>query len=215
MDEMNQALITVVLADDHPVLREGIRRLLESNPDIQVVGEASNGEEATQLVKKTLPDILVLDLRMPGLDGLEVVQRLENERVKTRILVLSAYSDVQYIQELLKIGVAGYLLKDEAKDAILDAIRGVARGERGWYSRGITRSITELVQAKGEGENALTGRELQVLKAVTAGMTNQEVGMSLGISDKTVEKHLESIYHKLGVTSRVEAAVYAIRNRMV
>lgn len=202
---------SVLLVDDHPVVRAGIRNLLEKAPDIVVVGEASNGTEALKLVKDLSPDVLLLDMEMPGLSGNEVAQQLQKAGAPVKILALSAHDDKQYIQELLANGAAGYLVKEEVPEAIVEAVRGVSRGEKGWVSRRVAAQMSTWMGEDNQEHNGLTSREVQVLQAVVAGKTNQEIGLSLGISEKTVEKHLEGIFAKLGVASRVEAAVRAVR----
>jgi DNA-binding NarL/FixJ family response regulator len=205
----------VVLADDHPVVRTGIRNLLSKSPDIEVVGEASNGTEALQLCADLKPNVLLLDMEMPGLKGVEVAQRMRGTNTGVSILALSAYDDKQYILELLESGAAGYLTKEEAPETIIDAIRGVAQGEQGWVSRRVAAQMSVWMREEEPEGNRLTHRELEVLKLVVDGKTNQGIGLNLGISEKTVEKYLEAVFAKLGVTSRVEAAVYAVREGLV
>lgn len=209
------APIRVVLADDHPVVRTGIRNLLSRSSDIVVVGEASNGSEALRLVDELNPDVLLLDMEMPGIKGVEVAQRLHSSDASVRILALSAYDDKQYILELLESGAAGYLTKEEAPETIIDAIRGVSQGEQGWVSRRVAAQMSVWMREEEPDGNKLTNRELEVLKLVVEGKTNQGIGLTLGISEKTVEKYLEAVFAKLGVNSRVEAAVYAVREGLV
>ncbi len=206
--------IRVLLADDHPVVRDGIRMLIESDPDIVVVGQADGGREAVALVKELQPDILLLDMEMPDMSGIEVTRQLRSEKTPVRILALSAYDDAHYVRGLLSQGAAGYLTKDEAPEFILEAIHGVWRGQEGWLSRRIAARLATFSREEIDNHN-LTPRELQVLGKIVAGKTNQEAGLELGISDKTIEKHLVSIYSKLGVSSRVEAAVLAVREGLI
>jgi DNA-binding NarL/FixJ family response regulator len=201
----------VLLVDDHPVVRAGIRNLLEQATDIEVIGEASDGTEALQMVTDLSPDVLLLDMEMPGLSGNEVAEKLQEKGSTVRILALSAHDDKQYIQELLSKGASGYLVKEEVPETIVEAVRGVARGERGWVSRRVAAQMSTWMQNDDQSRKGLTTREVQVLHAVVAGKTNQEIGLSLGISEKTVEKHLEGVFSKLEVASRVEAAVRAVR----
>ena len=202
--------IRVLLADDHPVTRDGIRNLLEKAPGLVVVGEAGNGIEALRLVEELAPDVLLLDMEMPGLKGIDVARQLQVAGSTVRILALSAYDDKQYILELLASGAAGYLVKEEAPEAIIEAVRGVAQGQQGWVSRRIAAQLMAWTREEPPKTN-LTDREMGVVRLVAAGKTNQEIGLALGISDKTVEKHLEAVFAKLGVASRVEAAVWAVR----
>lgn len=205
----------VLLVDDHPVVRAGIRNLLEKAMDITVVGEASNGEEALRLVEKLNPDVLLLDMEMPGINGNEVAQKLQKSGSQVKILALSAHDDKQYIQELLSNGASGYLVKEEVPEAIIEAVLGVARGEQGWVSRRVAAQMSSWMRNETKEHMGLTGREVEVLHAVVEGKTNQEIGLALGISEKTVEKHLEGVFSKLGVASRVEAAVHAVREGWV
>jgi DNA-binding NarL/FixJ family response regulator len=202
---------SVLLVDDHPVVRAGIRNLLEHAPDIVVIGEASTGTEALKLVSDLSPDVVLLDMELPGISGNEVAQHLQRNGAATKILALSAHDDRQYIQELLANGAAGYLVKDEVPEAIVEAVRGVSRGEKGWVSRKVAAQMSTWMGGENREHNGLTAREIQVLQSVVDGKTNQEIGLTLGISEKTVEKHLEGIFGKLGVASRVEAAVRAVR----
>ena len=215
MQADNNEPIRVLLADDHPVVRSGIRNLLEKASGIKVVGEASDGEEALNMVQDIQPDILLLDMEMPKLRGVDVAKQLRATGSPVRILVLSAYDDKQYILELLANGAAGYLTKEEAPETIVEAVLGVARGEEGWVSRRVGAHIAKWMRAEEIGKLHLTSREVEVLRLVVEGKTNQEIGHQLDISEKTVEKHLEGVFSKLGVTSRVEAAVQAVRDGIV
>ena len=207
--------IHIVLADDHPVVRRGIRDMLERVVDISVVGEASTGEEALRLADELKPDVLLLDMELPDIKGVEVAQQLKQAGSPVKILVLSAHDDPLYIRELLELGAAGYLVKEEAPETIIEAVRGVAHGEQGWVSRRIAAQMVSWMRGEETGEIKLTPREMDVLRLVVEGKTNQNIGVLLGISEKTVEKYLYAIFTKLEVTSRVEAAVYAVREGLV
>ena len=207
--------IRVLLADDHPVVRNGIRDLLEKEIDIEIVGEATNGVETIHLVEATNPDVLLLDMELPDFQGTEVAQQVQLRFQKVKILVLSAHDDSIYVRELLKLGAAGYLLKDEAPEAIVEAIRGVAHGEKGWVSRRIAAQISSWMQSDKPDEAKLTQREHEVLQRIVQGKTNQAIAIELNISEKTVEKYLSVIFTKLNVTSRTEAAVLAVREGLV
>ena len=207
--------IRVLLADDHPVVRNGIRDLLEKEIDIEIVGEATNGVETIHLVEEANPDVLLLDMELPDFQGTEVAQQVQLRFQKVKILVLSAHDDSIYVRELLKLGAAGYLMKDEAPEAIVEAIRGVAHGEKGWVSRRIAAQISSWMQSDKPDEAKLTQREHEVLQRIVQGKTNQAIAIELNISEKTVEKYLSVIFTKLNVTSRTEAAVLAVREGLV
>ena len=207
--------IRVILADDHPVVRQGIRTLLESAVGIAIVGEAATGTEALAMVEAEAPDVLLLDMEFPDLRGVEVAKRLSESRPEVKILALSTYNDSSFISELLSSGASGYLLKDEVPDQIVEAVRGVARGEKGWLSRQVASKLTAMMEEERFEPHKLTPRELQVLAQVVEGKTNAEIGFVFGISEKTVEKHLDGIFRKLKVSSRVEAAVLAVREGII
>lgn len=203
--------ITVVLADDHPIVRQGIRNLLDQAVGIRVVAEAATGRETLAMVAQESPDVLLLDIEMPDLRGVDVAKQLAEERPELRILALSSYADITFISEMLASGASGYLLKDEIPGQIIEAVRGVARGEKGWLSRQVASKLSAMMNSEKQSSSTLTPREMEVLGHIVKGKTNAEIGFELGISDKTVEKHLDGIYRKLDVSSRVEAAVLAVR----
>jgi DNA-binding NarL/FixJ family response regulator len=205
------AEITVLLADDHPIVRRGIRNMIEGAVGIKVIGEASRGAEVLELVGQLTPDVLLLDMELPDITGNEVILALKEKQTGTIILALSAFLDKEFITQSLVNGAAGYLVKEEVPENIIEAIRGVARGERGWVSRQVAAHLSAWMQEQSEQEKKLTPREIEVLNGVVNGKTNQEISYVLGISDKTVEKYLDRIFTKLGVASRVEAAVLAVR----
>jgi DNA-binding NarL/FixJ family response regulator len=207
--------IRVLIADDHPVVRQGIRNLIDSAIGMKVIGEANNGPMALQMIEELQPDLVLLDMEMPDLSGVEVIQRLKEAEVPVRVLGLSSYDDIEFITQLLSFGASGYLLKDEVPDSIVEAVRGVARGETGWVSRRVAAKLSLILQNGKEPNTNLTPRELDVLRLVVEGRTNAEIGMRLEISEKTVEKHMDAIFRKMEVASRVEAAVTAVRNKLV
>ncbi len=198
-----------------PITRAGIRRFLEKATDIEIIGEADNGDDTLQMALEQNPDVLLLDMEMPGLSGVEVAKALKTAGSQIRILALSSYADRQYIFGVLSSGALGYLSKEEIPQTIVEAVRGVARGEKGWLSRKVAAILSSWTQSNDLDEKQLTERELEVLQGVVSGRTNQEIGQELRISPKTVEKHLESIYSKLKVASRVEAAVLAVQENLL
>lgn len=208
--------IRIVLADDHPAFREGVAARLDREPGMQVVGEATNGEGALQLVRAQDPDVLVLDLEMPGMNGVEVTRRLFQEKSRTQVLVLSAYEDEDYIFAVLDSGAAGYLTKQEPLATIVEAVRGIAVGESGWLSR---RIAALFVQGSRSGNRAsndllrdLSQREREVLQRIAAGDSNMEIADKLFISESTVKKHANSIYEKLDVATRAQTIAWAWRH---
>ena len=209
------AKIRVILADDHPAVREGIRGFLEEAGDIQVVAEAADGEQALALAAEHRPDVLVLDVQMPKLSGIEVTRRMAAEMPGVRVLVLTAYDDDPYVFALLKAGAAGYMLKTADSDELVRAVRTVATGRPALAPEvaqkvvgqiaGGTRSLgDEVVQTLSE-------RELEVLRLAAKGLTNRAIGLALAISDRTVQGHLANAYSKLHVSTRTEAVLKAVR----
>jgi DNA-binding NarL/FixJ family response regulator len=205
--------IRVFIADDHPVVRAGVVGLLGREPDIEVVRETGDGGEVERLVAEAAPDVLVLDVNMPGLDPIPVTRRLLGERPGLRVLVLSAYSDEAYVTGLLSAGATGYVLKDEALESLVVAIRAVARGES-WLSQSIAGQLArKAIDPKRSGRaDALSGREREVLRLLALGLPNDGIADTLFISKRTVQNHVSNIYAKLGLGSRTEAVLYAIRH---
>ncbi len=209
------APVRVLLADDHPIVRAGIKNLLSQSEEIQIVGETGTGEDVLHLVDDTSPDVLLLDMELPGVEGVDIARKLHSTKSRVRVLALSAYDDKQYILQVLEQGAAGYLTKDEAPEMIVEAVLGVSRGEQGWLSRKVAAQVAAWMKEEEKDTRRLTPREVEVLKLLTDGKTNQGIGSELGISEKTVEKYLDSMFKKLGVSSRVDAAVRAVREKLV
>ena len=207
--------IKVLIADDHPIVCKGIHNLLEPAVGISVVGEAHSGGEALQMIDSLRPDVVLLDVELSDMSGIDVIRRLNEAQIAIKVLGLSSYDDREFISQLLALGASGYLLKDEIPEQIIEAVRGVARGETGWVSRKVAAKLSQILQKDQDGAADLTHRELDVLRLVVEAKTNGEIGMLLGISEKTVEKHLDTIFRKLGVASRVEAAVLAVRTDLL
>lgn len=206
--------IRVVLADDYPLIRESVRNLLEKAEGITVIGEAADGHEALAMVSALEPEVLVLDMEMPGLSGLKVTQQLQLEESPVRVLVISAYDDKQYIQGLLKTGAAGYLVKSEVTpDMIINAIRGVAGGEKNWVSPRLFHQIFET--STEASPKVLNNQEKEILRLVIAGKTDREIGSVLDLTEEQVQTHLDAIFNKLDVVSRVKAALRAVREGLV
>jgi len=204
--------IRVILADDHPVVRSGIRAELDGADGIEVVGEASSGDEAIRLVEELRPDVLVSDVVMPGMDGVEVARLLREKHPELRILAPSAYDENAFVFGLLSAGAMGYVLKEEALDTIVEAIRAASRGES-WLSPRVAAKVMK--RGIGTEEVPLTERELEVLRLMAKGLSNKGIASELFISERTVKFHISNILSKLGVFSRTEAVLYAIRRGWV
>jgi DNA-binding NarL/FixJ family response regulator len=203
--------VRVLMIDDHPIVRSGIRMLLEQSGDIDVVSEAERGDDAVGLIKRLKPDVLLLDMEMPGKSGVEVAHDVEAAGLPVRVLALSAHDDEEYIMNLLANGAAGYLTKEEALDTIIDAIHGVANGEEGWLSRRAAARMATMTRKQQRDLIDLADREEEVLKLVAEGWTNNRIATELTLSERTVRFHLTNIYDKLSIASRAEAISWAIK----
>ncbi len=207
--------IRVLLADDHAVVRQGIRRFLEEAGDIEVVAEAGDGREALERIREHRPDVAVLDIRMPEMSGVEATRRIKERFPDVRVLILTAYDDDPYIFALLRAGADGYILKTASGDELVQAVRTVYRGRSALSPEVATKVVQQTVTGKpataAEQVEPLTPRELDVLRLAARGLTNRAIGYQLGISHRTVQGHLASIYGKLGVGSRTEAVTEALR----
>ncbi len=211
MTSQSQAVIRVLLADDHVVVRAGIRKFLEQSPDIQVIGEASNGQEACTQLEQLKPDVAVLDIQMPLMSGIEVTRWIRSHRLSTGILVLTAYDDEPYVQAVLQAGANGYVLKTAEPTEIVEGVRDVFHGKSV-----LDATLTQKLIAKlsGKSETAmiepLTDRELEILTLTAKGFTNKAIGVQLSISDRTVQNHLANVFQKLNAESRTEAVMRAV-----
>lgn len=208
--------IKIVIADNHAVVREGTRTLLDREPDMEVIGEAGDGEEAVKLIEKLKPDVAILDISMPKLSGVEVTRQIKPRFPSTAILILSAYDNDEYIFALLEAGAAGYLLKDAHSQEIVEAVRAVYSGESVLHPS-IARKVIQraLVSSSGaaiqKSDIELSEREKEVLKLAAQGMKNKDIADALYISIRTVQGHINSIFHKLGVGSRTEAIFQSVK----
>jgi DNA-binding NarL/FixJ family response regulator len=212
--------IGVILAEDHAVVRQGTRQLLERYPDIEVIGEASDGQEAVALTQELKPDVVIMDVRMPRMSGIEATRKIKEQYPEVGVLVLTAHDDDEYVFALLEAGANGYLLKTAEIEELVKAIRAVYVGQSALdplitqkvvaqFMNG--KSLPDVMAQVSEEMDGLTSRELEVLRLVGQGLTNKEVAQQLYISDRTVQAHLSSIFSKLQVASRTEAVMYAIR----
>ena len=192
--------VKVMITDDHSMIREGLKNLLELDGDIEVIAEAEDGEDCLNKLEAVKPDVLLLDINMPKMNGLEVLQNLKSRRSKLKVLVLTVHNEIEYLMKAVDIGVSGYVLKDSESAELKKAILTIADGE--------TYIQPSLI-------DSLTRRELEVLKLLAVGMYNKEVAEKLNISERTVKNHVSNIFKKLEVTDRTQAAVFAIRNNLI
>lgn len=208
-------MVNVVIADDHSMIREGLKQLLELEGDIKVVAEAGNGRHCLDVVRRVKPDVLLLDINMPEMNGLQVLEELRYQKSDVKVLILTIHNEIEYLVRAVDIGVDGYVLKDSDSSLLKKAIFAVAKGET-FIQPSLTPLLRQsLLNGKEKDDNTLTKREVQVLKLLAEGMYNREIGEKLFISEKTVKNHVSSIFKKIGVTDRTQAAVYAIKNNMV
>ncbi|HSV86922.1 MAG TPA: response regulator transcription factor [Levilinea sp.] len=207
--EQNRKTTSVVLADDHESVRQGIRSLLEKAPDIVIVGEAIDGTGALRSVIELDPDVLLLDIEMPGINGIEVARKLATTRNSdVKILVISAYDDHEYIREVLANGASGYIIKSEAPRCIIEAIRGVARGEKEWVSPHVSQQVQALKKAR-QAETTLTYREIEILRLAAKGNSLQDISAQLQIDPAVLKKQVKALTRKLGAATSEEAVVNA------
>lgn len=207
-------MIRVVLADDHALVREGTSELLERAGGIRVVGQAADGLETLRLVEAVHPDVLLLDLGLPGLDGVEVARRVRSVSPQTRVVALTAHDEQAYVLAMLEAGAAGYLSKASRGHEVVQAVRAAAAGES-VFSGSIGAQLTRRALLGGSPHSDLTPRELDVLRAAARGLGNKQIGQELGMSPRTVQTHLTRVFGKLGVTSRTEAVLLALREGLI
>jgi DNA-binding NarL/FixJ family response regulator len=200
--------IRLVIVDDHPVVRDGLRGMLESQPDFEVVGEGANGEEAVQLAGSLKPEVMLMDLRMPVMDGVTALEQIKASSPEVKVLVLTTYDSDADILPAIEAGAMGYLLKDTSREDLYSAIRATARGDS-VLSPGVAARI--IGQMRAPAEEKLSSRELEVLQLVAEGDSNSEIGDRLHISQATVKSHLIHIFDKLGVSDRTAAVTVALR----
>ena len=214
---MSSKPIRVLVADDHMIVRAGIRHVVESEPGFEVVGEAESGAEALSLASRLLPDVVVLDISMPDQSGLEVAARLRGSAGPPRVLILSMHDNPEYVLESVRAGAHGYLLKDTAATELRNAIRAVCRGES-YFSPPVASRLSAAVREEHDSSQALdqlTSRELEVLRGIVQGQTNKEIAGELGISHRTVETHRESLMRKLKIRSVAELTRFAIETGII
>ncbi len=205
----------IVLADDHELVRYAMRTVIEAEEDLEVVGEASNGEEAIVACEQLLPDVLVLDLRMPGMGGVEVARNVRERHKSVNVLVLTSFDEDEELFGVLAAGACGYLLKDSRPERIVHAIRAVAEGQAVFDSAVAGRIIKGPTQNGDDLSDPLSEREMEVLQLMAKGMSNKEIGRALWISETTVKTHVSHILRKLGQSDRTQAVLAAVKSGLV
>ncbi|MFC2035560.1 response regulator [Chloroflexota bacterium] len=216
---MDSDRIRIIIADDHKVVREGTRELLQKESDLEVVGEAGNGQEAIRLVSELKPDVAILDIAMPILNGIEATKQIKTVSPSTAVLILTAYDYDQYVSAILEAGAAGYLLKDVRGQEVIEAVRAVRAGESVLHPVVARKALNHFVRTETKNRAAraliLTDREIEVLRCVAKGQGNKEIAKDLSLSVRTVQAHLGNIFNKLGVGSRLEAVRTGLKNGVI
>lgn len=211
--------ISVLIADDHSMLRQGLKQILELESDIAVIAQASNGSEAIQLAREHRPDVILMDINMPGTNGLQAIKQIKDENLVCRIIVLTIHEDREYLFKTLQMGAEGYVLKDAEPKVLVDAIRNVYSG-RSYIQPNMTMELVKefnrvtLHEKDKQSDNNLTTREIEVLELIAEGMINKEIAKTLYISEKTVKNHVSNIFRKLNVSDRTQAAIYAFKHNI-
>jgi NarL family two-component system response regulator YdfI len=213
---MTPSPIKILIADDHLIVREGLRLILETDAGMEVLGEASNGKEAVDLASQLLPDVILMDLRMPVMDGLSAIELIRQQQPQIAIVILTNFNEDEMMVKGLSAGARGFLLKDTDRETLLNAIRAAARGETLLRPEILARLMSHTQSSPNRSQEtasgtALTERELEVLQAVARGERNKEIAYNLGITERTVKAHLASIFARLGVDSRASAIATAAR----
>jgi two-component system response regulator DegU len=209
--------ITVMIAEDHSMIREGLKQLLELEPDIRVISSLSDGQSVVDNYLSIKPDIVLMDINMPVLNGLDALDRLMELDSKAKVVMLTIHQDREYLLKALELGALGYILKDADSRVLIEAVRSVHNGQtyiQPSMANELVNEYKRMKKAKEEPGNLLTAREIDVLRCLTKGMLNKEIARELFISEKTVKNHISSIFRKLDVQDRTQAAVYAIKNRI-
>ncbi|MBI3947749.1 MAG: response regulator transcription factor [Armatimonadetes bacterium] len=214
--------IRVLIADDHPLILEGLASLLVRQADMEVVAKAASGSEAIERALESDPDVILMDIRMPGLDGVEATRRIRHDNPRARVIMLTVYEDDASIFNAIKAGACGYMLKDVGTDILVDSIRRAARGESLIHPAIAARVLEEFSRLSRDREQVpadlfqqLTRREVEILRLLAEGLSNKEIALRLTISEKTVKNHLSSIFDKLQVNDRMQALIYAFEHNLI
>lgn len=214
---MTQKSIRLLVADDHALIRDGLRKILGLYEDLDVVAEAANGEIAVTLARELHPDVVLMDINMPCTNGIEATRRIKAERPETGVIALTIHDEEEYIYELVSAGVSAYVLKDIESDSLIETIRAVHRGETVFHPKISQKMCGEFqrLARQNKQDEQLSRREVDVLMLIARGKSNKEIGDELFISEKTVKNHITNIFRKIQVSDRTQAALYAVKNRIV
>ncbi len=207
----------IIIADDHSMVREGLKGLLELDGEVEVIGEASNGIECLKLLKSVVPQVLLLDINMPEMNGLQVLEKIKKDNINVKVIILTVHNEIEYLLKAVDIGIHGYLLKESEASELKKAIFTVVNGETYIQPNLIPILNSKIIERDVEKEkiDLLTRREMEVLKLLSVGLYNKEIGEKLNISERTVKNHISSIFKKIDVADRTQAAVFSIRNSLV
>ncbi|MCI8495906.1 MAG: response regulator transcription factor [Bacilli bacterium] len=207
----------IIIADDHSMVREGLKQLLELDGDVEVIAEANNGIECIDLLERLSPQVLLLDINMPKMNGLEVLEKVKEKNIDVKIIILTVHNEIEYLLKAVNIGIDGYMLKDSDSAELKKAIFHVIDGESYIQPSLIPMLNSKMIERDVDQTkiDSLTRRELEVLKLLSVGLYNKEIGKNLGISERTVKNHISNIFKKINVMDRTQAAVFAIRNNLI
>lgn len=214
-----ETMINVLIADDHSLLRQGLKQILELEHDIAVIAQASNGNEAVQYAEEFRPDVILMDINMPGLNGLQAIAEIKKRKLSSKIIVLTIHEDREYLFKTLRMGAEGYVLKDAEPAVLIEAIRNVNAGQS-YMQPNMTMELVKefnrvtMHEKERHENNNLTCREIEVLELIAEGMINKEIAGKLYISEKTVKNHVSNIFKKLNVSDRTQAAIYAFKHNI-
>lgn len=212
------AEIKVIIADDHPLVRQGIKKFLELEPSIKVVGESRDGKSTVEMSLELDPDIVLMDINMPGMNGIEATRLIRQERPGIKIIVLTMHENEEYVYETIRCGASGYLLKDVDPERLLESIIKVSQGKSVIHpsiTEKLLKEYTRLTEQPKKRDATLTARERDVLKLIARGKSNRSIAVQLNISEKTVKNHVYNIFRKIDVEDRTQAALYALKNKLV
>lgn len=209
-----QQPVRILIADDHLMVREGLKQILELDGDIKVVAQADDGIQCLEQIEAVQPDVVLLDINMPNMNGLQTLEKMHELGRKEKVLILTIHNEVEYLMKAVEIGINGYVLKDSESSVLKKAIFAVFEGEN-YIEPSLTPALKEKMERQEEKYELLTKREVEVLKLLAEGLFNKEIAYRLSISEKTVKNHVSNIFKKIGVADRTQAAVYAIKNNFV